>query len=82
MKICEDCIKKDVCKYRAKVEKYEEESKLPEPLVPNAGCKYRRTEPSNCTYTIWNGDETISCPGIYTDDKLWASTGTTVQVCN
>ena len=55
MKICEDCIKKDVCKFMKKVEKYEEDTKPPEPLESNVGCKYKRTEPSNWHYTTTSG---------------------------
>ena len=52
MKICEDCIKKDVCKYQAKVEKFESDIKLPEPLESGISCKYKRTEPCNWTYNV------------------------------
>jgi len=50
MKICEDCIKKDVCKYQAKVEKFESDTKLPEPLESGISCKYKRTKSCNWTY--------------------------------
>ena len=43
MNICEGCIKEDVCKFKNKVEKYEEGIDLPEPLTPNIECKYKRT---------------------------------------
>lgn len=68
MKICEDCIKNDVCKFKSKVEKYEEEAKLPEPLESNVGCKYKRSEPSNWHYTtIPDCDSgTVSIPSIWT----------------
>ena len=58
MKLCEDCIKKDVCKFRKKVEKFEAENTLPEPLENGITCKYRRTEPSN-----WY---TVTCPTVST----------------
>lgn len=45
--MCEDCIKKDVCKYREEVEKYK--SKMPEPLQPS--CKYKEVEITDTTYT-------------------------------
>ena len=51
MKICEDCIKQDVCKFKEQVEGYENKIKLPNPLEPIIQCKRRRTEPSNLTYT-------------------------------
>lgn len=52
MKICEDCIKQDVCKYTKQVGKYENDAKLPKPLEPMVACKYKRTEPSYWSYTI------------------------------
>ena len=52
MKICEDCIKKDVCKYQAKVEKFESDIKLPEPLESGISCKYKRTEPCAWSYNV------------------------------
>ena len=51
MKICEDCIKQDVCKFKKGVEKYEGGIELPEPLKPNIECECKRTKPSNLTYT-------------------------------
>ena len=53
MKICEDCIKQDVCKWKPVVEEWEESKKeeLPCPLLPTTMCKFKRTRPSNCTYT-------------------------------
>ena len=59
MKICEDCIKQDVCKFRKGVEKYEGSVELPKPLEPIIQCKYKRTEPSDWHYTITDSD-TIS----------------------
>ena len=53
--MCEDCIKKDVCKYREEVEKFK--SKMPEPLQPE--CKYKREEPSDNWYILPN-TETIT----------------------
>jgi len=70
MKICEGCINQDVCKFKKEVEKYEQESKLPEPLTPDVDCKYKRTEPSYWTYTTptitsgtttWSGDCNYRC---------------------
>ena len=49
MTICEGCIKQDVCKYKEEVEKYERD-KLPEPLEPIVGCKYKETEPTHPFY--------------------------------
>jgi len=63
--MCEDCIKKDVCKFRNKVEKYESEEKLPEPLESGVNCKYKRTEPSNWSYTI---------TGDYIYPSVWTNT--------
>ena len=48
MKICEGCIKQDVCKFKDEVEKYD--MKLPEPLEPIIECKYKRTENYTWTY--------------------------------
>ena len=42
MKICEGCIKQDVCKFKDEVGKYEKD-KLPEPLVPSVACKHKET---------------------------------------
>ena len=50
MKICEDCIKQDVCKFKEEVSNYEGE-KLPEPLTPKVECKFKQTTPY---YTIYN----------------------------
>jgi len=42
MKICEGCIKQDVCKFKENVEKLEKKSmECPEPLVPNMTCKFK-----------------------------------------
>ena len=52
MKICEDCIKQDVCKFTEKVSKLKlKDNKLPDPLIPELKCPNMRTEPSNCHYT-------------------------------
>jgi len=71
MKICEDCIKQDVCKFKKEVEKYEmEDSGIPEPLFPFLNCKYKRAEPLNWTFTVptttsattaWSGDCNYRC---------------------
>ena len=68
MNICEGCIKQDVCKFKKEVEKYEKESKLPEPLTPDVDCKYKRTEPSNWAYTT----TCVPCCG----DDLTLTSGT------
>ena len=65
MKICEGCIKQDVCKFKGEVEKYEARTKcsnVPEPLVPDLSCKYKKTEP------CW----TVSCPSVWTDGTTYA----------
>ena len=56
MKLCEGCIKQDVCKFKKEVEEYECMVKLPEPLEPVIECKYKETEP------YWPA----SCPRIWT----------------
>lgn len=64
MTICEGCIKQDVCKFKKEVEKYEAKRKvsdLPEPLVPDLSCKYKKTEP--CL--------TVSCPSVWTDGTTY-----------
>jgi len=72
MKICEDCIKQDVCKYTKQVEKYENDVKLPKPLEPIVQCKYKRTEPSNwTTYTIPN---TTTVTNYDTNPQIYPST--------
>ena len=45
MKICEGCIKQDVCKFKLEVEKWEESKKeeLPCPLLPITECRYKET---------------------------------------
>ena len=82
MKICEDCMKRDVCKFKEEVEKYEGD-KLPEPLMPTIACKYKETIDETsyirhyapCLYcTIPN----ISIPSVWTEptttDPLWTTT--------
>ena len=45
MKICEGCIKQDVCKFKENVEKLEKKSmECPEPLVPDMTCKHKVLE--------------------------------------
>ena len=53
MEICEDCIKQDVCKYTAKVEKWgaNQIRDLPKPLMPNIYCPHKETKPSYWTTT-------------------------------
>jgi len=58
MKICEDCIKQDVCKFKDEVEEFEKKAKLPEPIEPIIECKYKRTE--NYTWTI-DGAQAFPC---------------------
>jgi len=70
MKICEDCIKQDVCKFKKEVEKYEGGVKLPKPLKPNIGCECKRTEPSNYTYITADNKVT------YTGDWIYPPSGT------
>ena len=62
MDICEDCINKDVCKYREYVERYE--SKLPEPLISGIQCKYKR---------LWWGDDITYTPpsSTFPTDSRW-----------
>ena len=44
MKICEDCIKQDVCKFKESIEAYEDgRAELPKPLVPEVRCKFKQT---------------------------------------
>jgi len=76
MNICEDCIKNDVCKYRAKVEKYEQETKLPAPLEPEVKCRHKRTEPISWTY-VSDGTTTtkINCPSTWRDITTWPDVG-------
>jgi len=61
MKICEDCIKKDVCKFREKVEGLKlKKFNLPEPLQPELTCPYKKAEPltswvvTTGTTTAWD----------------------------
>ena len=59
MKICEDCIKQDVCKFTEKVSKLRlKDNKLPDPLIPELKCPNKRTEPSNWHYTTVTADTT------------------------
>ena len=61
MKICEGCIKQDVCKFKKEVEEYEaKRTGLPEPLVPDLSCKYKSTGYLNWTYTPLWGTTTTS----------------------
>lgn len=65
MRICEGCIKQDVCKFKEEVEKYEGKTKLPEPLEPIIECKYKRTEPNTWTYTTpWFAPDGTVCNDI------------------
>ena len=61
MKICEDCIKKDVCKFKNEIENYEIEPRLPEPLEPIIICKYKETEPTHPFYYPWGGVYDVPC---------------------
>ena len=63
MKICEDCIKQDVCKFKGNVEKFEEKEKLPEPLSNGIICKYKKFETVNCP-SVWT-------TGTYTYPDQW-----------
>ena len=45
MKICEGCLRQDVCKFKAEVEKYEDKTELPEPLDSAITCKYKEVGP-------------------------------------
>jgi len=45
MKICEGCVKQDVCKFKENVEKFEKgRIAAPEPLVPDMTCKFKKFE--------------------------------------
>lgn len=66
MKICEDCIKQDVCKFKKEVEGYESEVKLPKPLEPIIQCKHKRTEPEYWSYTMPTTTTTVQCPSVWT----------------
>lgn len=68
MKICEDCIKQDVCKFKEQVEGYENKIDLPNPLEPIILCKYKHilpTYPPVSCPSVWTS-ETYSAPWIYT----------------
>ena len=80
MKICEDCIKQDVCRYKKQVEGYEDGVKLPKPLEPIIQCKYKRTEPSTWRYTL-TGDNNIALHANTTTDLIDLSSNT-YTVCN
>ena len=60
MKICEGCIKQDVCKFKNKVKKYENGKcvEVEEPLTANLICKYKKFEPDTPTWTIYNDTAT------------------------
>ena len=60
MKICEGCIKQDVCKFKGEVEGFEKKhkAKLPEMLTENLECRYRKLE-------------TVNCPTVWTDTTFW-----------
>jgi len=63
MKICEGCIKQDVCKFKKEVEKYEaKRTDIPEPLVPDLSCKYKSTGQPNWMYTAPWIDRTTYIP--------------------
>ena len=51
MKLCEGCIKQDMCKFKEEVEKYELKMQLPEPLEPIIECIYKETEPRDFYYS-------------------------------
>lgn len=64
MKICEGCIKQDVCKFKKEVEKYEvkrKEPQIPEPLEPDLSCKYRKESHPNWDYTYWDYPYKVLC---------------------
>lgn len=78
MKICEDCIKQDVCKFREEVERFEKKhkAKLLEMLTENLECKYKYVpstdftipsdtttiDPDKWTYTGWPSPYTLPYP--------------------
>ena len=66
MKICEGCVKQDVCKFKDEVGKYEVKRVkvlgIPKPLVPDLSCKYKKTEPCR----------TVSCPSVWTAGTTYA----------
>ena len=41
MKICDCCLKQDICKFKSEVEKYEVKTELPEPLESAVTCKHK-----------------------------------------
>ena len=65
MKICEDCIKKDVCRYKTKIEKWAKGKctiELPEPITPEFVCKYKEVAKDNSWLAI-NSDTTYAAIG-------------------
>lgn len=69
MKLCEGCIKQDVCKFKEEVEEYEvKRTDIPEPLVPILSCKFRKPETYLSAPCV-----TVSCPSVWTDGTNWDS---------
>ena len=74
MKICEGCIKQDVCKFKDEVEKYEKKAELPESLEPIIACKYRELETVDIP-TVWTSG-TVYNPDVWTYttvDPCWTN---------
>ena len=76
MNICEGCIKQDVCKFKKQVGEYVGEMRLPEPLAPTLECQYKRTEPSNWTYTVPHISAYTTICDPYCGDDLTLTSGT------
>ena len=79
MKICEGCIKQDVCKFKLEVEKWEESKKeeLPCPLLPITECRYKETG-QRITYIPCYRYPDVSIPTVWTDTGTTTLPWTTV----